>query len=88
MFYVDEDSWQVVHTDSYDGRGELWRVHEIGGIQYYDAMTHYFAYEVFYDLQARRYLLSGISNQEKPIKFGVKLDPSNFTPDTLRRSSN
>ena len=88
VFYVDEDSWEVLHTDSYDGRGELWRVHEIGGIQYYDAMTHYFAYEVFYDLQARRYLLSGISNQEKPIKFGVKLDPSNFTPDTLRRSSN
>ena len=88
VFYVDEDSWEVLHTDSYDGRGELWRVHEIGGIQYYDALTHYFAYEVFYDLQARRYLLSGISNQEKPIKFGVKLDPSNFTPDTLRRSSN
>jgi len=88
VFYVDEDSWQVAHTDAYDGRGELWRVHEIGGIQYYDAQTHYFANEVFYDLQARRYLLSGISNQEKPIKFGVKLDPSNFTPDTLRRSSN
>ncbi|MCE3262422.1 MAG: hypothetical protein K0R43_1501 [Pseudoduganella sp.] len=88
VFYVDEDSWQVAHTDAYDGRGELWRVHEIGGIQYYDAQTHYFANEVFYDLQARRYLLSGISNQEKPMKFGVKLDPSNFTPDTLRRSSN
>lgn len=88
VFYVDEDSWQVAHTDAYDGRGELWRVHEIGGIQYYDAVTHYFANEVFYDLQARRYLLSGISNQEKQIKFGVKLDPSNFTPDTLRRSSN
>jgi hypothetical protein len=88
VFYVDEDSWQVAHTDAYDGRGELWRVHEIGAIQYYDAQTQYFANEVFYDLQARRYLLSGISNQEKPIKFGVKLDPSNFTPDTLRRSSN
>lgn len=88
MFYVDEDSWQVAHTDAYDGRGELWRVHEIGGVQYYDALTLYFAHEVFYDLQARRYLLSGLSNQERPIKFGVKLEPSNFTPDTLRRTSN
>ncbi len=88
VFYVDEDSWQIAHTDVYDGRGELWRVHEIGGIQYYDAQTLYFANEVFYDLQARRYLLSGLSNQERPVKFGVKLDPSNFTPDTLRRSSN
>jgi hypothetical protein len=88
VFYVDEDSWQIAHTDMYDGRGELWRVHEIGGIQYYDAQTHYFANEVFYDLQARRYLLSGLSNQERPIKFGVKLEASNFTPDTLRRASN
>jgi hypothetical protein len=87
-FYIDEDSWQAAHTDAYDGRGELWRVHEIDAVQYYDAPTAYFAAEVQYDLQARRYLLTGLSNQEKPIKFGVKLEPSNFTPDTLRRSAN
>jgi hypothetical protein len=25
-FYIDEDSWQIVLLESYDGRGELWRV--------------------------------------------------------------
>ncbi|GAB2879305.1 DUF1329 domain-containing protein [Pseudoduganella ginsengisoli] len=88
VFYIDEDTWQVAHADAYDGRGELWRVHEIGAIQYYDAPTPYFAYEAQYDLQARRYLLTGLSNQEKPIKFGLKLEPSYFTPDNLRRLSN
>ncbi len=87
-FYIDEDSWQTAHTDNYDGRGELWRVHEIDAIQYYDAPTAYMACEVQYDLQARRYLVTGLTNQEKPVKFGIKLDPSNFTPDALRRSSN
>jgi hypothetical protein len=87
-FYIDEDSWQTAHTDNYDGRGELWRVHEIEAIQYYDAPTAYMAGEVQYDLQARRYLVTGLTNQEKPVKFGLKLDPSNFTPDSLRRSSN
>jgi hypothetical protein len=87
-FYIDEDSWQTAHTDNYDGRGELWRVHEIDAIQYYDAPTAYMAAEVQYDLQARRYLVTGLTNQEKPVKFGLKLDPSNYTPDALRRSSN
>ncbi|MCG6656991.1 DUF1329 domain-containing protein [Halomonas campisalis] len=25
-FYVDEDSWQIVMSESYDGRGDLWKV--------------------------------------------------------------
>ncbi|MBA5603797.1 DUF1329 domain-containing protein [Duganella sp. FT3S] len=88
VFYIDEDSWQIAHADAYDGRGELWRVHEIDAIQFYDAPTPWFAAEVFYDLQARRYLVTGLGNQEKPARFGARLNAGNFTPDTLRRSSN
>jgi hypothetical protein len=88
VFYVDEDSWQVAHADAYDGRGELWRVHEINAVQFYDAPAPWFASEIFYDLQARRYLVTGLGNQEKPIKFGVKLDTGYFKPDNLRRMSN
>ncbi|MES2148974.1 MAG: DUF1329 domain-containing protein [Pseudomonadota bacterium] len=88
VFYIDEDSWQIAHADAYDGRGELWRVHELDAIQAYDAPTLWFTAEVFYDLQARRYLVTGLGNEEKPSKFGAKLGVSNFTPDTLRRSSN
>ncbi|MES2148519.1 MAG: DUF1329 domain-containing protein [Pseudomonadota bacterium] len=88
VFYIDEDSWQIAHADSYDGRGELWRVHEVAAIQAYDAPAPWFAAEIFYDLQARRYLITALANQEKPWKFGQKLAPSYFTPDNLRRSSN
>lgn len=88
MFYVDEDSWQVAHADAYDGRGELWRVHEVDAIQFYDAPTPWFAAEVQYDLQARRYIVIGLTNQEKPIKFHPKVDAKYFTPDNLRRLSN
>ncbi|MES2261763.1 MAG: DUF1329 domain-containing protein [Pseudomonadota bacterium] len=87
-FYVDEDSWQIAHADAYDGRGELWRVHEVEAVQSYDAPALYVAGDVFYDLQARRYLVTGLTNQEKPMKYGVKLDTSYFTPDNLRRLSN
>lgn len=87
-FYVDEDSWQVAHTDAYDGRGELWRVHEIDAVQYYDVPTAWTACEAIYDLQSRRYLVTGLTNQEKPIRFNLKLDSSYFSADNLRRLSN
>jgi hypothetical protein len=88
VFYIDEDSWQIAHADAYDGRGELWRAHEIDAVQFYDAPTQWFAAEVFYDLQARRYLVTGLGNQEKPMKFGAKVEASYFSPDNLRRLSN
>jgi len=87
-FYVDEDSWQVAHTDAYDGHGDLWRVHEIDAIQFYDVPTPWLACEAIYDLQARRYLVSGLTNQEKNMRFNFKIDSSYFTADNLRRLSN
>lgn len=87
-FYVDEDSWQVAHTDLYDGRGELWRAHEMHTTQYYDAPTPWIACDVQYDLQARRYLVTGLVNAGKPIKFGAKYDLNAFTTDAMRRFAN
>jgi len=87
-FYVDEDSWQLAHSDVYDGRGDLWRVHEIESVQYYDVPTTWLAGEVEYDLQARRYVATAFTNQEKPLRFNYKLDSGYFTADNLRRLSN
>ena len=69
-FYFDEDSWHMAHADQYDGRGELWRIHEEHLMQYYDAPVMFNTGDVVYDLQARRYVVVGVSNQEKPIRFG------------------
>jgi hypothetical protein len=87
-FYIDEDSWQIAHEDAYDGRGELWRVHELAAVQYYDAPAPWSACETIYDLQARRYLVTGLANQERPVRFGAKIEASYFTADNLRRLSN
>jgi hypothetical protein len=86
MFYFDEDSWQMAHADQYDGRGELWRVHEMHAVPYYDAPMTLYAADVVYDLQARRYIVFGLTNQERPIRLGVKVSPGDFTVDSLRRS--
>ncbi|MTJ83750.1 MAG: DUF1329 domain-containing protein [Telmatospirillum sp.] len=88
VFYFDEDSWQVALADEFDGRGELWRVHEVFAIQYYDALVPWLAADAQYDLQSRRYLANYLANEEKPIRFGGPMDISRFQPDSLRRMSN
>lgn len=88
VYFLDEDSWQIAHGDLYDGRGELWRVLEIFGVQYYNAPAYFIGGSAQYDLQARRYVSSGLTNEEKPIQFNVPLKPSDFTPDALRRIGN
>ncbi|TAK84485.1 MAG: DUF1329 domain-containing protein [Aquabacterium sp.] len=86
VYFLDEDSWQIAHGDLYDGRGELWRVLEIHGVQYYDAPAFFIAGSAQYDLQARRYVSSGLTNEEKPIRFNTPLRAADFTTDALRRA--
>lgn len=85
VFYIDEDSWSILHGDQYDGRGELWRIRESFGAQLYDAPTFGPAGEVIYDLQARRYLVNALTNEEKPVEFGTKYRTSDFSQAALRR---
>jgi hypothetical protein len=88
VYFLDEDSWQVAHGDLYDGRGELWRVLEQHGVQYYDAPAFWLAGSAQYDLQARHYVASGLTSEEKPIVFNAPLKPADFTTDALRRAGN
>lgn len=88
VFYIDEDSKQIAHADMFDGRGELWRVHEMHAVQIYDAQVMSEACDVLYDLQARRYLVSALINASKPVKFDVPLELKDFSIDALRRFAN
>jgi len=36
VFYIDEDSWQILVADSYDDRGGLYRVALAYGLNYYE----------------------------------------------------
>jgi hypothetical protein len=86
VFYIDEDSWGILASDIYDGRGELWRVQEAHALQRYDILSALQVSEVSYDLQARRYVAFALSNEEKPAQFGVTFKLSDFSPSSLRRS--
>jgi hypothetical protein len=84
-FYVDEDSWQVLVADQYDGRGDMWRVSEAHCINYYDAQVFWSTLEVHTDLQNGRYLAIGLDNENQMYDFNLKRSPGDYTPDSLRR---
>jgi hypothetical protein len=84
-FYIDEDSWQILAADQYDGRGQMWRVSEAHCINYYDAQVFWSTLEVHLDLQNGRYLAVGLDNENPMYDFTIKRTPADFTPDSLRR---
>ncbi len=86
VFYIDEDTWAILAADLYDGRGELWRVQEAHSLQRYDVLSAIHTSDVAYDLQARRYIVSGLENEEKRAQFGIHADLKDFSTAALRRS--
>lgn len=85
VFFIDEDSWQVMVTDIYDNRDELYRVGIAHGLNYYDLPAQWSTLEVFHDIQARRYIAIGLDNETSMYDFVSPLDEKEFTPAALRR---
>jgi hypothetical protein len=86
-FYIDEDSWQIAVVDHYDGRGDLWRVAEAHMLQLPEPKVPAYAFEALYDLRSGRYVINGLTNEERnPYQFDKKYRYRQFTPAALRRS--
>ena len=86
MFYIDEDTKGIVATEIYDGRGQFWRVQELGGGVQYELPLCGGSGDTVYDLMVGRYLMLGLINEEKPIDFDAQhLDASRYTPGNIRR---
>lgn len=69
VFYIDEDSWNIVAQDIYDGQGKFWRYGESHMINFYNGPTTLPTVEVHFDLQSGRYVVLGMTNQESPPDF-------------------
>lgn len=83
VFYVDEDSWQIAVADNYDLDGNLWRTSEAHALNYYEVPVLWSTLEVYYDLKAQRYLVSGMDNRRNPYRFSDNADPREFSPNAL-----
>lgn len=86
-FFLDEDSWQIAIADRYDNRGELWRVGVGYLTNFYDLPTIWSSIDAFYDLQARRYVVHKLENEESSTLDFTQPIPSLdlFKPASLQR---
>ena len=83
-FYIDEDSWAIVATDKYDGRGELWRYAEQHNENWYNVPMWFGTIEVHNDLQSGRYIAMGLRSEESLIYESIKRSPGDYNPNSLR----
>lgn len=85
-FYVDEDSWQILVSDMYDSRGELWRVFEAHFAMLYDIKVPTTVAETTYDLLSGRYGVAQLSNEvNQKVEYGMPMSKADFTPAEVRR---
>ena len=83
-YYIDEDTWVAHSGETYDNRGNLWRVQYMYSAKLYDRKTAFFSGYGAYDLVQGLYNLNG-----KPIpgkyKNGVTQGDNYFAPKGLAR---
>ncbi|MCY1408042.1 hypothetical protein D9M71_233590 [compost metagenome] len=85
--YFDEDTWQLVEVDHYDGRGQLWRIGEGFQMLDYQQGASTYAAQSLYDLIAGRYSVLGLMNESKrSTEYGKAYSMNDFTPAALRNA--
>lgn len=86
-FYLDEDSWNIVAADQYDVRGNLWRVSLSYLMNYYEVPVLWTALDAYHDLNARRYFVTLLDNeQDSTLEFqDASPGDGHFSAQSLRR---
>lgn len=85
VFYIDEDSWNMVWHDRYDGRGDLWRVSFVNMIPFYEMPATVGRWNTTVDLFADLY---GVITIDKiPYSEDEENPDSYFTPQGVRKMS-
>lgn len=83
VYYLDEDSWQILMAEHYGPDGELARYAEVHPIVHPQVPVLLPARELTYDLASGRYVVSGIDGLERPPVFDKPLKAEDFTPEAL-----
>ena len=85
-FYMDEDSWQIVLVDSYDGRGDLWRAGILNTVYDYAVQGYVNRAQIFHDFQNGAYIAMRLINETAPVNLMAKAQGEKYyTPSNLRK---
>ena len=85
-FYIDEDSWHIVLLESYDGRGDLWRVGILNTVYDYAVQGYVARAQVFHDLQSGSYIALRLTNETEPSNLMASPRGNKYySPSNLRK---
>ncbi len=84
MFYVDEDSWNIVLVENYDRSGNLWRFQEGHLLPAYNVQAANSAPAITYDLKDGRYFVNRLLSEDVPAQYDVPMKTGEFTSDSVK----
>lgn len=84
-YYLDEDSWQILASEHYDGKGALLRYAEAHPVAHWQVPVLFPAIEFAFDLTADRYAARGLEYGLPPPVFDAPARPEDFTAEALVR---
>lgn len=85
-FYIDEDSWHIVLVESYDGRGDLWRVGILNTVYDFAVQGFVARAQMFHDVQSGGYIAMRLVNDTAPARLmDTPKGEGYFSPANLRK---
>ncbi len=87
LYYLDEDSWQIILSEDYDKEGKLVQYSESHTINYYEIPMIFSTLAVNYDLDKGGYFVEGLDNERSPLNADVNFKRREFTASALRREA-
>lgn len=84
MFYVDEDSWNIVLVENYDRNGKLWRFQEGHLLPAYGVQAANAAPVITYDLKDGRYFINRLLAEDVATQYDVPMRTTEFNSDSVK----
>ena len=85
VFYIDEDSWDIVMVDCYDAQGGLFNFQEGMLTPQFNVLTAFTVPEVIYDFDSGRYFLTALQAQGRPNNYSAKFPDGYFTDQAVQQ---
>lgn len=88
-FFIDEDSWQIVLTESYDKVGKLWKVGILNTVYDYDVQGYVARAQIHHDLMSKNYVATRLINETaRPDYLAEPQAADYYQPTNLRKMGN
>ena len=87
VMYLDEDSWNIVATDNYDSRGNLYQFQEGHLVWGSNVQATTTVPEIIYHFTSGRYFITAAFNEDKAPDLTAKFAPDFFTAAAVQKRS-